>query len=365
MTVTTLKQTALYDLHLQAGAKMVAFAGYRMPLHYRKGIIQEHLHCRNQAGLFDISHMGQFRIEGPGAAAELEKLCPGTITRQADGQQQYTVLTNADGGIIDDVIVTRFPSDIGLVVNAACKEKDYQHLQKHLSDDCRLQALNDRALLALQGPAAAEIMTTIAPEAGRLAFMSACHTRIDDIECSISRCGYTGEDGFEISVPNCHVERLVRLLTAEPSVELIGLGARDTLRLEAGLCLYGHDIDETTTPVEAGLQWLLHHDNHRFPGAGTVLNQLQHGAAVQRVGLTVATRTPVRENTQLFDANGNLLGHVTSGSFSPCLGKPIAMARIKSEAAIIGATLFAKVRHHPVNVSVCDLPFIPHRFHRI
>lgn len=362
--VTTLKKTALYDLHIQAGAKMVPFAGYEMPVQYDKGIIREHLHCRNKAGLFDISHMGQCLVKGDSAAGEMEKLTPGTMTRLKNGQQQYTVLTNADGGIIDDIIVTRFHTDLMIVVNAACKEKDFQHLQKHLTANCRFQELSDYALLALQGPSAAEVMLNIAPEACQLTFMNACPLEIDGIRCTVSRSGYTGEDGFEISVPNRFVEQLARLILAEPSVELIGLGARDTLRLEAGLCLYGHELNETTTPIEAGLQWLIHHSNHRFPGAGIILNQLQNGSDIQRVGLIVEGRSPIRENAQIFDESGQLLGYVTSGSYAPSLGKPIAMAMIKSEAAIIGETLFARVRSNQVRLTVCDLPFVPHRFRR-
>ena len=343
---------------------MVPFAGYQMPVQYDKGIIHEHLHCRHKAGLFDISHMGQCLIKGPTAAGELEKLTPGAITRLSTGQQQYTVLTNADGGIIDDIIVTRFHSDIMVVVNAACKEKDFRHLHKHLSESCQLQELHDHALLALQGPGAAEVLQNIAPDACQLVFMNACRMDIDGIPCSVSRSGYTGEDGFEISVPNRSAEHLARLILAEPPVELIGLGARDTLRLEAGLCLYGHELNETTTPIEVGLQWVIHHSNHRFPGAGTILNQLQNGADVQRVGLIVEARSPVRENAQVFDKNGTLLGQVTSGSYAPSLGKPVAMALIDSEAAIIGETLYTRVRNSPVSLTICDLPFVPHRFHR-
>lgn len=343
---------------------MIPFAGYQMPVHYTKGIIHEHLHCRSKAGLFDISHMGQFQLKGESAASELEKLTPGTMTLLKNGQQQYTVLTNADGGIIDDIIVTRFHSDIMIVVNAACKDKDFRHLQKHLSDRCQFRELSDHALLSLQGPKAADVMLAIAPDACRLNFMNACRIKIDDSLCTVSRSGYTGEDGFEISVPNRSVEALTRLILADPLVEPIGLGARDTLRLEAGLCLYGHELDETITPIEAGLQWVIHHSNHHFPGAGTILNQLQHGADIQRVGLIVEARSPVREHAQIVDSHGEPLGHVTSGSFAPSLGKPVAMALIQSEAAIIGEKVYSQVRNSPVMLTVCDLPFVPHRFRR-
>ena len=343
---------------------MVAFADYRMPLHYGQGIIQEHLHCRSKAGLFDISHMGQCLIKGRSAAALLEKLTPGTQTRLKHGQQQYTVLTNADGGIIDDIIVTNFSSTLMIVVNAACKDKDFRHLRAHLGDECPLQELNEHALLALQGPKAEAVLLNYAPEAAHLRFMNACHSDIDGIPCTISRCGYTGEDGFEISVPEHFAERLARLFLADPWVALIGLGARDTLRLEAGLCLYGHELDATTTPIEAGLSWLIHHGNHSFPGVGTVLDQLQNGAARQRVGLIVESRSPVRERAEIFDDKGNLLGHVTSGSYAPSLGKPVAMGLIDSDAAIIGATLYSQVHNRQVKLTVCDLPFVPHRFRR-
>ncbi|MGR9053708.1 MAG: glycine cleavage system aminomethyltransferase GcvT [Gammaproteobacteria bacterium] len=359
-----LKKTALYDIHVHSGAKMVPFAGYLMPVQYKKGIIQEHLHCRAKAALFDISHMGQCLIEGASAATELEKLTPGTITLLKNGQQQYTVLTNADGGIIDDIIVTRFHSDIMIVANAACKEKDFCHLKKHLRNDCRFRELSEQALLALQGPGAHEVMRRIAPDACRLTFMSACRIEVDGIECTVSRSGYTGEDGFEISVPNAEVERLARRLLTEPSVEWIGLGARDTLRLEAGLSLYGHELDETLTPIEAGLPWVIHHSNHRFPGAGTILNQLQNGTDIQRIGLIVEAKSPVREQAEVCDQFGEPLGRVTSGSYAPSLGKPVAMALVKSEAATIGHTLYTQVRNRPVLMTVCDLPFVPHRYRR-
>ncbi|MDO8844657.1 glycine cleavage system aminomethyltransferase GcvT [Methylicorpusculum sp.] len=363
-TVTSLKKTSLNDLHTRSGARFIAFAGYEMPLQYEKGIIQEHLHCRNHAGLFDISHMGQCLVKGEAAAGELEKLCPGNITRLNNGQQQYTVFTNADGGTIDDIVITKFESHLAITVNAACKEKDFQHLQKHLSDRVQFQILNEHALLALQGPKAANILFNLVPEACELSFMHAFYTEIEGIRCMISRSGYTGEDGFEISVPNKHVNQLAELILNESDVELIGLGARDTLRMEAGLCLYGHELNETITPVEAGLNWIIHGNNRRFPGAGTILYQLQNGSELLRTGLIVNARTPVRENALLVDEQGSPLGHVTSGGFSPSLGKPIAMALINSDAAIIGSTVYAQVRNSPVELTVCDLPFVPRRYFR-
>lgn len=343
---------------------MVEFAGYQMPVQYSAGIIKEHLHCRSLAGLFDISHMGQFRISGSSAAREMEKLTPGTITRLGDRQQQYTVLTNADGGIIDDIIITRFDSDLMLVVNAACKAKDFQHLQNQLSSQCQILELKEQALLALQGPEAQEVMMNFCPEACNLKFMTALQSEFDGIPCTISRSGYTGEDGFEISVPEQAAEHVAKFFLSVPVVEFIGLGARDTLRLEAGLCLYGHELNEQTTPIEAGLQWLIHHDNHRFNGAGTILNQLQNGPEWQRIGLLAEGRSPVRENTVIYNRDDDQLGHITSGSYSPSLGRPIAMALINSEAAILGEKVYARVRNSTVEMTICDLPFVPHRFRR-
>ena len=252
-----LKQTPLYNLHLKLGAKMVPFAGYHMPLQYDKGIIHEHLHCRSQAGFFDISHMGQCLILGDSAAGELEQLTPSDITGLKSGKQKYTVLTNNDGGIIDDIIITRIDSGLMIIVNAACKDKDFAHLKSHLSGQCEFKELPDHALLALQGPLAATVMQKYSADAAGLSFMQACETEINGIPCTISRSGYTGEDGFEISVANQYAEHLACLLLAEDAVEAVGLGARDTLRLEAGLSLYGHELNETITPVEAGLQWVI------------------------------------------------------------------------------------------------------------
>lgn len=363
-TVTTLNKTALYGLHIELGARMVPFAAYQMPLHYRKGIIHEHLHCRKQASLFDISHMGQCMLKGPSAAVGLEKLTPANISRLAPGRQQYTVLTNSDGGVIDDIVVTRLPQELMIVVNAACKEKDFTYLRKQLPADCQLQLLTEHALLALQGPSACQVLQQLAPETSRLHFMHACRTEIDDIPCMISRSGYTGEDGFEISLPNRFAEKLARTLLNFPEVEPAGLGARDTLRLEAGLSLYGHELDEKTTPIEAGLSWLIKNPHQNYPGAGTLLNQMQNGTQVQRVGLLVEAKTPVRENAPIFDNEDQLIGRVTSGSFSPSLSRPIALALIGSEAAVLGATLFTRVRNQLIKLTVCDLPFVPHRYHR-
>jgi aminomethyltransferase len=385
-----LKQTPLYNLHLKLGAKMVPFAGYQMPLHYySKGIIHEHLHCRSHAGFFDISHMGQCLILGDGAAGELERLTPSDITGLKSGTQKYTVLTNGDGGIIDDIIIARIDSGLMIIVNAACKDKDFTYLKSHLSNRSYFQELPDHALFALQGPAAAMIMQKFSIPAADLSFMQACATEINGIPCNISRSGYTGEDGFEISVANQYAEQLACLLLAEDEVEAVGLGARDTLRLEAGLCLYGHELNEAITPIEAGLQWLfkkgykqpfdLAQDKSfgliqgtpfdiaqdRFPGAEKILNQLHLGAEKIRAGLVVESKIPVREGSIIIINNEDkIIGHVTSGSFSPTLSKPVAMALLDRHSVGLGNTLYALVRDRKIAVTVTKLPFIPHRYHR-
>ncbi|MFZ2311992.1 MAG: glycine cleavage system aminomethyltransferase GcvT [Methylobacter sp.] len=359
-----LKQTPLYNLHLELGAKMVCFAGYQMPVQYGNGILHEHLHCRSHAGFFDISHMGQCLILGDSAASELERLTPSDITGLKPGKQKYTVLTNNDGGIIDDIIITRIDSGLMVIVNAACKDKDFSHFKRHLSDRCSVKELADHALFALQGPSVAKIIYKFSASAADLSFMQACETDINGIPCSISRSGYTGEDGFEISVANHYAEQLARLLLAEDEVEPVGLGARDTLRLEAGLCLYGHEINESITPVEAGLQWLFKKGHSQFPGADIILSQLQRGSERIRTGLLVKSKIPVREGCEIYNSEGIIIGHVTSGSFSPSLGQPIAMALLPPNVAFLGNTLYVQVRDRRITVTVTKLPFIPHRYHR-
>jgi aminomethyltransferase len=360
--VSTLNKTPLYKLHLELNAKMVPFAGYKMPVQYPSGIIEEHLHCRHHAGFFDISHMGQFVISGLSAAQELEKLSPGNINGLAIGQQRYAVLTNDSGGIIDDIIVTRRESGFLIVVNAACKDKDYAHLKHHLPDHCRIEILQDQALFALQGPSAANIMAQLSEQASKLLFMQACHTRIADLDCFISRCGYTGEDGFEISIANQHAETMAKLLLAFNEVAPIGLGARDTLRLEAGLSLYGHELSETITPVEAGLKWTFRKDATNFPGAEFIQSRLKTTPAIKRVGLQLEGRIPARQNTELFDSLDNKVGLVTSGSFSPSLERPIALGLIDSSNK--DPVLFAKVRNRTITANISPLPFVTHHYLR-
>jgi aminomethyltransferase len=359
-----LKQTPLHQLHLDLGGKMTAFAGYQLPVHYQKGIIHEHLHCRSHTGFFDISHMGQCEILGDEATKELERLTPSDIAGLKPGQQKYTVLTNDKGGVIDDVIVTRIENGLRIIVNAACKVKVFHYLPNRLSGRSRFVELDGQALFALQGPSSEGIIRKFSVTAADLQFMTSCETEVGGIACSVSRSGYTGEDGFEISVANARAEALARLILAEKDVIPIGLGARDTLRLEAGLCLYGHELNENITPVEAGLQWLIKKGRNDFPGADTINRQLQQGTDKTRVGLTVESKQPVREGCVISNENDDVIGSVTSGSFAPSLGMPIAMALLDRNYSSTDTRLYTKVREHKVPVIVTRLPFIPHRYRR-
>lgn len=367
-----LKKTPLYNLHLELGARMVPFADYLMPVQYPKGTLHEHLHCREQTGFFDISHMGQCLILGEDAVGGLEQLAPGNFSGLKSGWQKYTVLTNANGGVIDDIVVTRIDTGLMIIVNAACKDKDFKYLYNHLSGRCCFNELSGQALFALQGPAAASVMARLSPPAAELLFMQARGTYIDGIKCNISRSGYTGEDGFEISVAKHSAEQLARIILAEKEVEPIGLAARDTLRLEAGLCLYGHEINETITPIEAGLQWLFKKSYSQasgpidapFPGADKIIPQLQNGPKRIRVGLLVDGKIPVRDGNVILDSTDNAIGYVTSGGYSPSLGLPIAMALIDTKAAEPGNELYSIVRNRRVTATVTALPFVPHRYRR-
>jgi glycine cleavage system T protein (aminomethyltransferase) len=358
----TLARTPLHDLHLALGAKMVEFAGYDMPVQYPAGIIAEHLHTRAQASLFDVSHMGQVRIEGAGAARALEALVPGDIQGLAPGRMRYTVLTNEAGGIIDDLMVTQSGDHLVLVVNAACKAADIAHLSRHVAG---VTPLPDRALLALQGPAAEAVMERLAPGAAALPFMSMRPMTLDGLACLVTRSGYTGEDGFEISVPAESAARLAKTLLVAPEVKPAGLGARDTLRLEAGLCLYGHDIDETTTPVEADLAWSIGKRRRQgggYPGAAVIARQLRDGAARRRVGIRPEDRAPARDGTEIRDAAGRPIGRITSGGFGPSLGGPVAMGYVESAASAPGTALGLVVRGTTRPARVAALPFVPHRY---
>lgn len=370
-TTQALARTPLYNLHVELGARMVPFAGYEMPVQYPTGVLKEHNHTRTQAGLFDVSHMGQVRLSGPDAAAALETLVPVDIIDLPLNMQRYAMFTNEQGGILDDLMVTNAGDHLFLVVNAACKQQDVAHLKKHLAGRCTVEELTDRALLALQGPAAGAVMARLAPSTAALTFMKTGKVELVGVECYISRSGYTGEDGFEISVPNDKAEELARLLLAQPEVAPIGLGARDSLRLEAGLCLYGHDMDTTTTPVEASLVWALSKarraDGARpggYLGAEVILRQLAEGVSRKRVGLVVKDRMPVREGAELVDAQGAAAGKVTSGGFGPTVGGPVAMGYVDTAYVGVGTELQAIVRGKPVPVQVAKTPFTPQRYYR-
>ena len=340
---------------------MVPFAGYDMPVQYSTGIIQETNHCRSKAGFFDISHMGQCLIVGDHVGQELEKLTPSKASELNINKQLYTVLTNAEGGVIDDIMITRLASKFLIIVNAGCKDKDFKHLNANISKQCQIEELDKQALIALQGPAAAEVMLQLSKPASQLKFMHAIETDIHGMACIISRSGYTGEDGFEISIANNDAETLAKLLLSFEQVMPIGLGARDTLRLEAGLSLYGHELNESLSPVDSGLAWLVRDQEH-YPGADKIQRQLADGANNKKIGLHIEGKIPVRENTKVLDKNNQVVGVVTSGSFSPSLGKPIALALIESNNN--DATLYAQIRNHKIVMHKTDLPFVKHRYHR-
>ena len=363
----SLKQTPLYKLHEELGARLVPFAGYAMPVQYAGGIKHEHLHTRSQAGLFDVSHMGQVSLRG--ALDKLEALVPGDVAGLAIGQQRYSLLTNAAGGIIDDLMITRFADRLHLVVNAAYKHSDFAHLARGLGADCELQAHDELALLALQGPQAGAIMASLCPATAALKFMQGCATSVQGMTVLVHRCGYTGEDGFEIAVANEVAEDLARLLLAQPGVEACGLGARDSLRLEAGLCLSGADIDADTTLVEAGLAWTIARKYlrdgaapARFPGHERILEQARHGAPRTRVGIRIRGRVPVRAGAQLHDSAGRVVGSITSGGFGPSIDAPVAMGYVESALAAPGTCLAVTIRNTEHLVDVVALPFVPHRY---
>jgi aminomethyltransferase len=373
-----LKRTPLHALHASGGGKMVPFAGYEMPVQFGTGVLREHLHTRGSAGLFDVSHMGQVllrpksgRVED--AALALERLVPQDILSVAPGRQRYAQFTNDSGGILDDLMVANFGDHLFLVVNAACKAEDEAHLRGGLSDCCVIEPLPDRALIALQGPKAESVLAKFCADVPSMRFMDAGPRRIDGIECFVSRSGYTGEDGFEISVPAEHAERLAKALLADSYVLPIGLGARDSLRLEAGLCLYGHDIDTSTTPVEGALEWSIQKSRRTggaraggFPGADLILSQLGQGAPRRRVGLRPEGRAPVREGTPLFaDATSSVqIGAVTSGGFGPSLNAPVAMGYLPKPRAALGGTVFAELRGQRLALRVAAMPFVANTYKR-
>ncbi len=364
-------KTPLDGLHRELGARMVPFAGYDMPVQYPAGILTEHQHTRNAAGLFDVSHMGQLRIIGAGVAEALESLVPVDLLGLREHAQVYALFTNDQGGVLDDLIVTRWgPEEFFLVVNAACKEQDIAHLKSHLPDQ-DVEVLADRALLALQGPAAREVIASLVPQAAGLTFMNGCPADIDGTGAYITCSGYTGEDGFELSVPAAAAESVARHLLSHDAVEPIGLGARDSLRLEAGLCLYGHELTTETTPVEACLMWSISKarrvDGERaggFPGAEEIFSRQVSGVPRRRVGLRVDGKRPVREGQSVLNTEGAEIGAVTSACFGASLGAPIAMAYVDSEYREPGTELNVDVRGKSLPVTVSRTPFVPQRYFR-
>ncbi len=373
-TPDSLLKTPLHDLHTELGARMVPFAGYSMPVQYPTGLIAEHLHTRSGAGLFDVSHMGQLMVVGPDAAAALETLMPVDVIDLPVGRQRYGLLLNDQGGVIDDLMV--FHQGEGtffLIVNGACKAGDIAHIRERIGARCEVRVLADQGLLALQGPQAAAALARLVPEVQALLFMSGGHFDWQGVPLFITRSGYTGEDGFEISVPAANAEALARALLAQPEVRPIGLGARNSLRLEAGLCLYGNDIDTTTTPPEAALNWAIQKVRRTggaraggFPGAGVVLVQLDEPATLtrKRVGLVALERVPVREGTELQTETGERVGVVTSGLLAPVVDKPIALGYVAPHLARPGTRLQALVRGKAVPMEVVATPFLPPRYHR-
>ncbi|MDF0699821.1 glycine cleavage system aminomethyltransferase GcvT [Rhizobium sp. MC63] len=372
-----LKKTPLHALHLSLGARMVPFAGYAMPVQYPAGVMKEHLHTRTEAGLFDVSHMGQVIVKAKSgsyedAALALESLVPVDILGLSEGRQRYGFFTDDTGGILDDLMIAHLDDHLFVVVNAACKEADLAHLQAHIGDQCDITLLN-RALIALQGPRAVEVLAELWADVAAMKFMDVRHCRLHDVSCLVSRSGYSGEDGFEISVPVDKAEDVTMRLLEHPDVQAIGLGARDSLRLEAGLCLYGNDIDTTTSPVEAALEWAMQKARRAggaraggFPGSGRILSELANGAVRRRVGLKPEGKAPVRGHARLYaDAEGQTeIGEVTSGGFGPSVDGPVAMGYLPVSHAAAGTLIYAEVRGKYLPVTVSALPFITPTYKR-
>ncbi len=369
----SLHTTPLHALHLELGARMVPFAGYSMPVQYPAGLMAEHLHTRQAAGLFDVSHMGQLRLVGPDAAAAFETLIPVDVIGLGLHKQRYGLLLNDEGGIIDDLMFVNRGDDLFVIVNGACKAGDIAHIQQRIGGRCEVVPLPDQALLALQGPLAVAALARLAPGTASLVFMTGGRFEIAGCDCYVTRSGYTGEDGFEISVAAAQAEALARALLAQPEVKPIGLGARNSLRLEAGLCLYGNDIDTTTTPPEAALNWAIQKVRRTggaraggFPGADTVLAQIDEPSLLKRrrVGLVARERVPVREHTPLQSTDGQAIGEVTSGLLGPSVNQPVAMGYVAPEFAAAGTVVHAIVRGKAVPMEVSPMPFLPARYHR-
>ena len=361
------RRTPLFDLHVELGGKLVDFAGWLLPVQYPAGIMAEHRHCRTAAALFDVSHMAQVLIRGKRAAQAFERLVPGDIAGLAEGDLRYTVLTNDRGGVLDDLIAGRVPEGLFVVANAARREADLAHMRQALEPEHPVEELEDRALLALQGPRAAEVLGRLSRGTSALTFMQTMTATLGGQSCRISRSGYTGEDGFEISVAAADATALARRLLAEPEVAPAGLGARDSLRLEAGLCLYGHELTSETTPVEAGLGWTIarpRRSARNFPGAEVILRQLSDGPERKLVGIRPDGRAPAREGTEIDDPAGQRTGTVTSGGFGPTVGGPIALGYVRAEHAAPATPLQLLIRAKPHPAKVVALPFVPHRYKR-
>ncbi|EJC66554.1 glycine cleavage system T protein [Rhizobium leguminosarum bv. viciae WSM1455] len=372
-----LKKTPLHALHLSLGARMVPFAGYDMPVQYPAGVMKEHLHTRTEAGLFDVSHMGQVIVKAKSgsyedAALALESLVPVDILGLAEGRQRYGFFTDDTGCILDDLMITHLDDHLFVVVNAACKEADIAHLKAHIGDQCDITVL-DRALIALQGPRAVEVLAELWADVAAMKFMDVRHCRLHDVSCLVSRSGYSGEDGFEISIPSDKAVDVTMRLLEHPDVQAIGLGARDSLRLEAGLCLYGNDIDTTTSPVEAALEWAMQKARRGngaraggFPGSGRILSELENGAARRRVGLKPEGKAPVRGHAKLYaDAEGKVeIGEVTSGGFGPSVEGPVAMGYVPLSHAAAGTLVYAEVRGKYLPITVSALPFVTPTYKR-
>jgi len=375
---TELGRTPLTALNARIGGKMVEFAGYEMPVQFPEGVMKEHLHTREKAGLFDVGHMGQVilraksgRVED--AALALERLVPVDVLGLKPGRQRYGLFTDQNGGILDDLMFANRGDHLFLVVNAACKAQDIAHLRKHLSGDCEIEELTDRGLIALQGPAAEKALAKLNPDVAAMAFMDVKDVTLAGAPCIVSRSGYSGEDGYEISVPAERAVALTEALLADPDVHPIGLGARDSLRLEAGLCLYGNDIDTTTTPVAAALEWAVQKVRRAggaraggFPGADVILPEFERGASRRRVGLAPEGRAPVRGGAALFadETASEPVGMVTSGGFGPTADRPVAMGYVATSLSAPGTRLFAEVRGKRLPVAVATLPFITPRYKR-
>ncbi len=362
-----IERTPLHALHLRLGARMAPFAGYDMPIQYPTGVLTEHLHTREKCGLFDVSHMGQAILEGPDAAARLETLVPGDIVGLAEGRTRYTQFLADDGGILDDLMVTRLPGDpqrLFIVCNASMKSQDFALMRAKLPD-LTLDVLDDKALVAVQGPAACDVVEGLLPGVQSMVFMQGREFEWRNSPVFVTRSGYTGEDGFEISLPASQAEAFCERLLSHPDCKPIGLGARDSLRLEAGLCLYGHDIDTTTDPIEAALAWSIgkrRRDNGGFPGAARVQAALKDGPARQRIGLLFDGKQPAREGAEIATSDGAIVGKITSGGPAPSLGKPVAMGYVRRDCAAPGTDLVALVRGKALPARVTKTPFVPNRY---